>query len=81
MMHHYGYWAIRGMGPMGWGFIGLHAVAWVLVAIALVWLYKRYHKHAAQVTSVPTALDILKKRYARGEITQEEFNSMKDHVK
>lgn len=81
MMHHYGNWAMRGIGPMYWGFMGLHLLAGVLVAIALIWLYRRYRKKAAMVTSMPTALDILKKRYAQGEITQEEFNTMKEHVK
>lgn len=81
MMHHYGIWAIRGMGSMQWGFMGLHLLAWILIVIGLFWLYKRYQKKSALATKMPTALDILKKRYAQGEITQEEFNTMKEHVK
>jgi putative membrane protein len=81
MMHHYGNFAMRGMGPMYWGFMGLHLLVGVLVVIVLFWLYKRHRKNSARVTAVPTALDILKKRYARGEITQEEFNNMKEHIK
>jgi putative membrane protein len=80
MMHH-GYWMFRGIGPKMWGFMGLHILAWVFVAVVLFWLYRRYRKNSAKVPEIPTALDILKKRYAQGEITKEEFELMKEQLK
>jgi len=81
MMHHYGNWAFREWGSMYWGWMGLHVLAWVVIGVVLFWLYKRYHKHSSTIAGMSTSLDILKNRYARGEITQEEFNNMKEHIK
>jgi len=70
MMHDgYGGWMFGGM----WVFILLF---WVLVVTGLVLLVKLLHKK----NSNESALDILKKRYARGEIDQETFNRMKKEV-
>jgi putative membrane protein len=75
-----------GMGAwgMGMGWIGmLVGIAfWVLIFLALVYLIK----YLIQATGRPgrppeserkTPLDILKERYARGEIDKEEFDSKK----
>lgn len=80
MMRH-GYGMFRGIGATQWGFMGLHILIWVIVAVMLIWLYKRHCKNSARVTDMPTALDILKKRYAKGEITKEEFEQIKEHIK
>lgn len=81
MFHHYGYLTSRGWEAMNWGWMGLHMLAWVVLIILLIYLYKRHLKHSSTAAGVPSALDILKKRYAQGEITQDEFNKMKEHVK
>lgn len=64
------------MGPWGWVFM---LIFWVLVIVALVygvrWLAGR-NRQGGDVGS-RTPLDILKERYARGEITREEFERMK----
>jgi len=76
-----GYW---GMGPgmmggwgMGW-FGGIFMMLfWVLIIIALVffirWLVRTSDNRADKGMSQSRALEILKERYARGEIDTEEF--------
>ena len=77
-----------GMGPgmmggwgMGWFGTIFMIVFWVLVIVGLVFLIKwliqstKSDKDIARVGS--RALDILKERYARGEIGKEEFQRMK----
>ena len=76
-----GYW---GMGPgmmggwgMGW-FGGIFMILfWALIIIALVffirWLVRTSDNRADKGMSQSRALEILKERYARGEIDTEEF--------
>ena len=64
------------MGPWGWVFM---LIFWVLVIVALVygvrWLAGRNRQGGNAEGRTP--LGILKERYARGEITREEFERMK----
>jgi putative membrane protein len=53
------------MGLEGWLWMG----AWILVLTALVWLLVREPRRAER----DEALEILRARLARGEITTEEF--------
>jgi len=66
-----GYW---GMGWFGGIFMMLF---WVLIIIALVffirWLVRTSDNRADKGMSQSRALEILKERYARGEIDTEEF--------
>ncbi len=62
-----------------WGFGMLHMVLYwgvVILAIALLvkWLFGRAGGAPSVRQSDKTALDILKERYARGEIQKEEFD-------
>ncbi len=73
MLSGYG---VQGIGVNPFGAV-LSLVAWALViggvVLLVVWL-ARNAGHAAVATSTGQApLDILKTRYARGEITQEQF--------
>ncbi len=67
-----------GYGMMGWGMLVV-GLGWVLVIIAImalvVWAVRSTQAHA--IASGESALDILKMRYAKGEITKEQFDSMK----
>ena len=71
------------MGGWGMGWFGMifMIVFWVLVIVGLVFLIKwliqstRSDKDIMRVGS--KALDILKERYARGQIDKEEFQRMK----
>jgi putative membrane protein len=74
---------MEGMGfGAGYGmYFGM--IFWVLVLIGIValvvWAIQR-PRGADFVTGKETALDILKKRYARGEINKEEFEERKSLV-
>lgn len=65
-----------------WGFGMLHmALYWgvLILAIALLvkWLFGRASGGSSDRQPGKTALDILKERYARGEIGKEEFDQKK----
>ncbi len=65
-----------GMG-FGWMFMVLF---WALVILGIVYLVQAISRKAGQSGAEETPLDILKKRYAKGEITKEEFERMKDDL-
>jgi putative membrane protein len=74
----------------GWGGVPgiiLPAVFWAALIGLGIWLiggWSRSSSHSAPSSSVATesesAIDILKKRYARGEITKEQFDEMKHNL-
>lgn len=76
-MHGYGF--MNGWGPMSpvmWLFMLIFLGLIVIGLIALLrWVLNRGNPLLSK--SPETALDILKKRYARGEIDREEFERMK----
>ena len=64
------------MGGFGMGFM---RIIWIVIIIAVILLAKGYLSPAKKETD-PTgesAVDVLKKRYARGEISKEEFEEKK----
>ena len=75
------------MGPMMYGPYGgwmiFHFLFWILIIIGIVllivWLIRQpgRYKHGHDEES---PLDILRKRYARGEISKEEFEEMKKDI-
>ena len=75
---------MNGMGMMIWGvfsfLLGLVLIFLFVVAVvvAVKWLWGQ--KTAFGIGSKESALDILKKRYARGEIAKEEFERMKREI-
>jgi putative membrane protein len=64
---------------MGWGWIGLGMVHmllfWVLVILGIVVLARWLA--SGRTDALPNAMDILKARYAKGEITKDQFEQMK----
>jgi putative membrane protein len=77
----------HGPGMMDWGFgmgwfgLIMMGVFWILIIVAIIFLIRwlvvssRVGSHGQKPEE--SALEILKKRYARGEINKEEFEQKK----
>ena len=72
-----------GQVPWFWGMgmllgMGVFFLVWVLILTALVLLVRWLWVQARPASrGEETALEVLKRRYARGEITREEFENMR----
>ena len=71
-MWNYGW----GMG-FGWLFM---VVFWILVILGIVYLVRLIIGSEKRGANEESALNILKKRYAKGEISKEEFEEKKKDV-
>jgi putative membrane protein len=82
------WWGHMGPGLMGWGIGGngwfgvIFMVAWwavvIIAIVALIrWLFAANRMRGACSPPSESALDIAKKRYARGEIDKEQFQALK----
>lgn len=71
----------NGFEGMGWGWIGLGMVHmllfWVLVILGIVVLFRSL---GGRGNEDARALEILKARYAKGEITRDQFEQMKRDI-
>lgn len=65
----------------GWGFGWLFLCLSILTILVVIAIYelRRHHNHTD--ISKPVPLDIIKARYARGEITKVEFDQLKKDLK
>ncbi len=72
------HWGDCGWG-MGFGWAWM-VIFWALVILGAAYLVKLIAGSARREEKPETALDVLKKRYAKGEITKEEFAKMKDDL-
>ncbi len=70
---------------MGWGFMGIGWLIWLILLIVIIWGVVRIASAGNRQPQTPRseedAMDILKKRYARGEITKEQFEEMKKDLR
>ncbi len=52
-------------------------VFWILLLIIIIWVVSQLLNKNTPNTKSGSSMDIIKKRYAKGEITKEEFEQMK----
>ena len=62
-------------------------IVWVAVIFFVVWMVRELsggnrngHGHGSGTDGGKAALDILKERYAKGELTKEQFETMKKEI-
>jgi len=81
--YNYGYWP--GFG-FSWIFV---CIFWVFLVWGIIALFRgprRYHHHGHMGMMMDKdndndkALDILRERYAKGDITKEEYEEKKEHL-
>lgn len=65
--------------PMGFGSIPM-IIFWVVLIALVVWVVSAIVKPGQADTESQSALEILKQRYARGEITDQQFDEMKRNL-
>lgn len=67
---------------LGFGFHGLGMlVFWGVLIVALVLLVRAVAGRPAAAPKEDRALDLLRERYARGELTREQFEEMRDTLR
>jgi putative membrane protein len=79
-----GYGYFGGGGPGGYMWYPGHfmMIPLFILLVAVVYLVARSARHQHEVHAVPdTPLDIVKRRYARGEITKEQYETLKTDLK
>ncbi len=75
---------MMGYGLMGWyGLIGLLFNVLIIIGIVwlVVWAVRRFSAPMNHPTSGQTPREIVQARYARGEITREQYQQMLDDLK
>ena len=83
MMNGWGHggYGVGGYGMMGMAGIGMHLILAIGIIILGIYIFRR---NASQVHSSAirkdTAMDILRERYARGEINSEEYQIRKQDL-
>lgn len=77
-----GGWGMIGPEMMGgFGGMGLMSLAWIVVLGLIIWAIVATVRHSAESSGSPnSALDVLKRRYARAEITREEYEEKKKNL-
>lgn len=56
---------------------GMHLFWWFFWFILILWAYRASRKNSNQQSREDGALEILRKRFAKGEITKDEYEEMK----
>jgi len=66
-------------GGMGWPW-PMMFIFWIVVIAGIVYFVRSASAGRGRGSSVESALDILKKRYAKGEINKDEFEKIKKDI-
>ncbi|MCL4377943.1 MAG: SHOCT domain-containing protein, partial [Actinobacteria bacterium] len=80
-------WPMMGFGGGGFGILGmiLNFIFFVAIIIGIiflvVWLVRRASYSSESIPKTDVAIEILKERYARGEITKKEFEDVKKEIR
>jgi putative membrane protein len=78
------HWGENMCGITGWGMTWIGRLCmilfWVLVLIGMVYLFKWIAESTRKNAREETPMEILKKRYAKGEISKDEFDKIKDDL-
>ncbi|VBB08954.1 Hypothetical protein LUCI_4240 [Lucifera butyrica] len=80
MGYSYGYGGPLTWLGMGFGMI-IQLAFTALVILAVVWMYKAVFRNGNRTEGRNGALEILQTRYAKGEITREEYQQIKKELK
>jgi putative membrane protein len=71
-------------GPMGYYWYGGHfmmMLLFILLVVAVYLIARNAHTRKSGGEATETPLDIIRKRYAKGEITKEQFENLKNDLK
>ncbi|WP_312198587.1 SHOCT domain-containing protein [Anaerospora hongkongensis] len=79
MMMGAGYGSSLGWLGMGLGMI-MHLAFAVGTILAVIWLFKAVFPSGTRTGEQPAALELVKERYAKGEITAEEYRRIKQDL-
>lgn len=78
-MMGFGYGSMMGYG-MGWFGLIFNIAFLALIIYGAIWLFKSASRGDRGGSGRPTAIEILKERYAKGEISSEDFQRMKKEL-
>jgi putative membrane protein len=62
-------------------FGGMHLIWWIIWMVFIIWIFATTWSIPGQRSKKDSPLDILKKRFAKGEITKEEYEESKKILK
>ena len=69
---------MNGMGFMGFGWLWI--IILIVIILAGVYFFSEGFKQQGTPQTSTSSIEILKQRYAKGEITEEEFRKMKKEI-
>lgn len=69
---------MNGMGFMGFGWLWI--IILIVIILAGVYFFSEGFKQQGTPQTSTSSIEILKQRYVKGEITEEEFRKMKKEI-